>query len=96
MKRSIDPERFRAWANDPTTEEVLGGARDALIAALERPATTPEQDVGTEAGRQHVLELVRRLKTVHLMRQTIVGARNMDAMLTKLAEQQTADGEAEA
>jgi hypothetical protein len=96
MKRSIDPERFRAWAENPTTEEVLGGARDALIAALERPAATPEQDMATDAGREHVLELVRRLKTVHLMRQTIVGARNMDAMLAELAKQQTADGEAEA
>lgn len=99
MKRRTDPARFSAWVNDPTTEEMLEASRDALVAALERPPTDPQFELGTERGDRHALEIVRRLRTLGAIRASVRGAKSMEQAVAKLASPDTedhAEGEADA
>ena len=61
-------DRLEPWAKDETTVEVFSNARERLIQAIE---TAP---MGTADDRDHVLEMVRQLKAVRTLQNTIAAA----------------------
>ncbi|MEE4302450.1 MAG: hypothetical protein V2J24_23625 [Pseudomonadales bacterium] len=87
-RRSDDPERFRAWLNDPVTKEVFDAARETLVQSMEAP-TAP----GDEEATDRVLDLATRLQVLAWIRRIATVATNREQLAAGIAARQMPDAE---